>query len=109
MADLGLAKWVSLESILFDAGTDLRQVDGCRGAFACGCRPRLRGHSAKWHLVDGCGMPTVEIFRICWHLVVNHGFGKGGVGHVKLATFPPAVIAKNYNYIVDYYNSGYNE
>ena len=79
------------------------------GAFACECRPRLRGHSAKWYLTEGRGMPAVEIFQICWHLVVNHGFGKCGVGHVKLDTFPPAVIAKNYNYIVDYYNSGYNE
>ena len=109
MADLRPAKWVSLESILFDAGTDPCQVDGCRGAFACGCQPRLRGHSAKWHLTEGRGIPAVEIFRICWQLVVNHGSGKGGVGHVKLDTSPSTVIVKNYNSIVDYYNSGYNE
>ena len=42
-------------------------------------------------------------------VVVNHGFGKDGVGHVKLNTFPSIIIAKNYNSIVNYYNSGYNE
>ena len=33
-------------------------------------------------------MPDGEICRPCWQLVVNHGLGKGGVGHVKLDTFP---------------------
>ena len=33
MADLRPAKGASLELIPFDAGTDPRQVDGCRGAF----------------------------------------------------------------------------